>query len=407
MLVDDFRVERAQGVERFLATVRWENRTREPMEIHYVVQERDVELADLNPDAFRVPAAVIALREHESRIAGDGEICPALHDGLKNSLAWLRRWAGSTTLVPAIELPIGCSHPVPTGGGESGLLLSGGVDSLALLAHNHSVYPLGSERRFSVAIVVVGIQHHRWKGLADVQAQLSAARKQLAPIATATGIRLVPIATNITSLDRDGWFWKFEFQGAVLAGIGHLFARRISDLSIASTWDISHLDRWGSHPLIDPGFGTHSFRIWHELAHLGRLEKTHLVAQRPELLEQLNVCNEAAGGDRNCGRCEKCVRTMLALESMGRLAESEAFASATLQASDLRVIRIDERGLEGEYEELLEPLERVGRSDLASTIRGAIRIGRLRMRVPPRFRRTLRRLTPGRIRRAGQGRRRL
>ncbi len=397
VLIDNYRTEGGQGITRFLATVRWEDRTREPFDVSFAVQEQDTARATLNPDAFRVPAAIVALHDHEQRISGEGELCPFLRDGLENSFAWLRRWAGSSSPGPTIDLPVRCSHPgVETA--ASGMLLSGGVDSMAALVANHTAYPHGHERRFSVAFVVVGIQHYRWAHLDEVEAQLGAARKQLAPVGDATGVNIVPVATNLRGLNRDSWFWKYEFQGAALSGIAHLFATSLSDVAIASTWQISHLDRWGSHPLLDPGYGTHSLRIWHELAHLGRLEKTELIAQRPELLQPLNVCNERAGGDLNCGHCEKCVRTMLALESMGQLGESEAFARVTLRRDDLRGIRIGDRGLEGEYLELIEPLLRVGRPDLASAISRMVRFGRLRRSLPDRLTRSWRRVAPTAVR---------
>lgn len=64
---------------------------------------------------------------------------------------------------------------------------------------------------------------------------------------------------------------------------------------------------------------------------------------------------------------------MLALEAMGMLAESRVFNRKTLEVSDLENVRITSTGLQGEYEELLDPLRAAGRSDLSEALERTIR----------------------------------
>lgn len=386
MIVETPRVESAHGVTRFEAQVDWEDRQREPFEVFFGVNDELAHRVDPNPDAFRIPAAIAALHDNESRISGGGPICPALFNGLANSLSWLARWSESETQVPLIDMPKGCAHPTPGPGGAAAAFVSGGVDSSALLAANHEAYEPGHPLRVSVGIVIVGIQRSRWVR-STLKEQLDAATAEMAEISEGLGLDIVPVATNLQAIERRGPFWAYEYQGAALAGVGHLFSKGVSNLNIASTWEIKYLDRWGSHPLLDPGYGHHSLRIWHELAHLGRLEKTRLVVGRPELFNSLNVCNNEAAGDDNCGRCEKCLRTMLALEALGVFDSTPTFEQARIRARDLSHIRILDPGLEGEYLELVGPLREVGRADLAKAIERRIREGRfLRQRAIRRLR---------------------
>ena len=376
VLIDDLRVEDDGDIRRFVATVSWEDVKRPPFNVEYGIEKRDAPRAELNIDSFIIPAAVVAMHDGEQRVLGSGPICPVLHSGLTSSLQWLARWNRGTLTPPRIDSRIGCEHPVAPSTGMSAVFLSGGIDSMALLANNHALHPPGDPLRFSIGLIVVGIQKHRWTQSDAVRDRLAAARLDLDSVAAMTDIEIVPVATNLRTLVPSSSFWKYEYQGAALAGVGHLFSKSISNLAIASTWRISHLDEWGSHPLLDVGYGTHSLRIWHELAHLGRLQKTAVVAERPELLQELSVCNERDGGNENCGRCEKCVRTMLAFEALG-LDPAPIFQRSGVQAEELKAIQISSRGLEDEYAELINPLEERGRSDLATAIRRRIRTSRI------------------------------
>ena len=323
MLIENLRSEDGDGIATFLATVDWENRSRDPMSAYFAVDESDAWRVSLNPDAFRIPGTVVAMRDHERRIAGGGPMCPVLQDGLKSSLAWISRWSTSPTSTPDLDFPLGCAHPVPQDTGAAAGFVSGGVDSSALLVANHRAHGVDDPLRVSVGIVVIGIQSHRWMDRDEIGDQLAAARHDLSTLADATGIEIVPVATNIRMLNDNGTFWKYEFQGAVLAGVAHLFASTVSNISMASPWEIAYLDNWGSHPLLD--YGNHSLRIWHALGHMGRLERTRLIAGQPTLLKGLNVCNKAEAGDANCGRCgcgTGVLRELLAARIRGTRANS-------------------------------------------------------------------------------------
>lgn len=63
-------------------------------------------------------------------------------------------------------------------------------------------------------------------------------------------------------------------------------------------------------------FSTASMKIISEGATLSRLEKTKKVAQFEPSFEYLNVCPREI---ENCSKCEKCTRTMLTLDAIGKL----------------------------------------------------------------------------------------
>lgn len=58
-------------------------------------------------------------------------------------------------------------------------------------------------------------------------------------------------------------------------------------------------------------------RICHDGAELTRTDKARIVATEPEVLALLRVCWQGDELSKNCGRCEKCVRTFWALHIAG------------------------------------------------------------------------------------------
>jgi hypothetical protein len=84
---------------------------------------------------------------------------------------------------------------------------------------------------------------------------------------------------------------------------------------IAASHTYAELFPWGSHPLTDSMWSSDATEIVHDGADASRSEKLRRIVQAPPLLEGLRVCWMDAG--YNCGRCEKCLRTMAALRALG------------------------------------------------------------------------------------------
>lgn len=81
----------------------------------------------------------------------------------------------------------------------------------------------------------------------------------------------------------------------------------------------------GSSPVTDERWSSASVTIFHDESDRSRSEKLmQAVALDPEEAASLRVCTCNAGGVGNCGRCEKCVRTMLPLAIAGRMADVPA-----------------------------------------------------------------------------------
>jgi len=65
--------------------------------------------------------------------------------------------------------------------------------------------------------------------------------------------------------------------------------------------------------------------IVHDDATLSRREKILRIASEPLLRDSLRVCWENRRPEGNCSCCEKCLRTMVALEAAGQLCHYTVF----------------------------------------------------------------------------------
>ncbi|MBP2281080.1 hypothetical protein H4W00_001893 [Psychrobacter sp. PL19] len=80
---------------------------------------------------------------------------------------------------------------------------------------------------------------------------------------------------------------------------------------IGSSDTYERLPPWGSHPMTDPLLSSGSFRIIHDGSGFNRTDKLKVIAEWSLGIQNLRVCWEGDQSDRNCGSCEKCVRTRM------------------------------------------------------------------------------------------------
>jgi hypothetical protein len=372
MKIENLRTETSENRVRVVATVIWENCDRPKQDIYF---ETTAEFgADLypNPNSFLLACALPAMRYGEKRIAIDAPICPEIRDGLINAMKYLIGWYEGERQIISIEAPIQSEALFIDKSPRSGCLFSGGIDALAMLRDNHLNFAPGHPRRIQDGILVYGVLQGESEFDPTFQNVIDAVGK----MANDAEINLIQVNTNayahFRDLDPDFSFWRYEYHGSFLSAIAHTFAPRFTVASIASTYDIAHLEPWGSHPLIDPLYSTANLQIRHENAAFSRLEKTKLVGEWDVAVEQIRVCNEKTSysqGNYNCGKCEKCVRTMTALLSLNLLDRATTFVEKNVSKGMLiNTCYLSDSYEVNCYRELIEPLTKLGRYDLVDAI---------------------------------------
>jgi hypothetical protein len=208
---------------------------------------------------------------------------------------------------------------------------------------------------------------------------LSRQRRAIGEIARRTGLRVISASLLVGELGEDSSFSGACSHSSHLAAAGHLFSPLLSSVSIAAGYDATDLTPWGSHPLLDPNYSSSALEVRHEEFGLTREERVASVAGWNELFPFLLVCSEGPlePGVTNCGRCEKCVRTMIALLLVDRLGKAGPFRAGDVDPGLLEGLALEPLVLTF-WEEFPAALRRRGRDDLARAVERLLSDGRKR-----------------------------
>jgi len=162
------------------------------------------------------------------------------------------------------------------------------------------------------------------------------------------GIPLIPVRTNCREVI--GLNWEFWF-GPALAAVLQLFKHECGLGLIPSGINYSDLKfPWGSNPAIDPLLSSAGFEIIHDGASYRRIKKIALLKQWDLGCSNLRVCWEGTQKDRNCGKCEKCLRNELAFY-VNRLPRPPSFP-LELRLAEILKVRVHNHFVMAEWYDL-------------------------------------------------------
>ncbi len=358
---------------RFAATVAWEDSDRPPVEIWWDFDEELAADAFPDPNAFLAAAFVPALRHRERRIAIEGEVCPVLAAGLESVAGVIRSWRPKTAPAPRIEPREGWKAAIPRAAQASAGYLTGGVDSLDLFYANRDDFPAEHPARLSCALWIRGLDYPGTEESPWAASQYAKLEVPLREIAADIGVPLARITTNLRNMEPDLAFFAHEHLGGAILSGAHLLTRRFTTVALASSWPAEHLVPWGTHPLTDFGYESAALAIRHEALGLRRVEKLARLRDRTAALERLISCSDApAGLAMNCGKCTKCVRTLVEMESSGTLEHARSFPPGRVTAETIGGLEFD-HGTEYFWATLVRPMRALGREDVAAAIERKIR----------------------------------
>lgn len=161
------------------------------------------------------------------------------------------------------------------------------------------------------------------------------ARTHAEAIAKDYGVRMNLVTTN--------WRKPFAINWAMmhvmgLSGILHLFHRQFGAGAFADdfAFDAQWMP-WSNNAVTNQMLGASAFPIRSTGASWSRTEKAREIATNPLVLKHLRVCFERPELGRNCGQCEKCIRTRVNFHANG-VGEVPALGG-TLRAEDLDVLQ--------------------------------------------------------------------
>lgn len=122
------------------------------------------------------------------------------------------------------------------------------------------------------------------------------------------GVRLIGMRTNSRAICQD---WE-DSHGLQLGACLLLLEKNFSHAIQAGDEPYDQLVLpWGSTPLTIPLMSTESLLIVQDGCGHDRIEKVGYISRNTNASDHIRVCWAGDQLDRNCGKCEKCIRTML------------------------------------------------------------------------------------------------
>jgi hypothetical protein len=231
----------------------------------------------------------------------DGPVSPQLLSRLTQIQSLFRAWDTSLTEVDVVAPFAGPTTRSP----RAAAFFSGGIDSYyTALSHIDEIDALIFVHGFDIRL-------ERRALIGRISGALQGAARDL-------GKKLIEVRTDIKRMSRAfvGWSW---FHGSALASVALLMAPMFGKVYVPSSLSRTHVAPYGSHPALDPLWSTDAVEVVYEGFDTDRFDKAAEVARSPAALRWLRVCNERDDDGYNCGRCEKCLRTMVTLELLGAL----------------------------------------------------------------------------------------
>lgn len=294
----------------------------------------------------------------------DATVDSALFDTHLELQEWWKFWFPD--MKPISVHPAALESVEPRNGGRTAQFFSGGVDSFfTLLRH------LDPENPVQVDDLLIGwgfdIPISDAPSFERVKSSLEGAASKLQK-------RLIPFSTNFRETRFGQIPWGSIGHGNAMASVALLLEGTYGRVLVPSTDGYRETAAWGSHPAIDHLFSSSSMRIIHDGAAHTRLQKVAMAATSPVALDTLRVCWRSQS-DKNCGECEKCLRTMLGLELCEALNQATSFAHASLDMG--RVSRIycphtEDGPLRLYYEEMRDFARARGRPEISRAISYAL-----------------------------------
>jgi hypothetical protein len=235
---------------------------------------------------------------------------------------------------------------------------SGGVDSFySVLSHLDEITGLVFVHGFDV-------QPRHLELRTRIASSLRAAAARL-------GKPIIEVETNIHTFSDRFALWSEEYHGSALASVALLLSPQFGRFFIPSSFPPRYSAPWGSHKDLDPLWSTEATEVIHDGGNATRVDKARLVATSEVALESLRVCWENRGGNYNCGRCEKCIRTMVNFEVVGALGRCKTFPKP-LALSDVARVPIPDECARVFIEDNLEAAREAGDQKLARAIAASL-----------------------------------
>lgn len=256
---------------------------------------------DDNCDSYLL-AVLLPAMQMKANIRVNGSVSNALLANLTEFQYVWKKWCPEQFFLVEIEVERIREEDIRVDGAV--LAFSGGADA-QFTAYRHATGQAG----YRTQQLKAGVFIHGFDiPLSDTQGFTGAERLAFEALKDLE-ISLFTVRTNIRELWDINWEHYF---GSALASVLCAFSKYAGTGLIAGGPSYDELFMcMGDHPMLDPMLSSGAFKVMHDGCGFNRSEKIKMLSQWPTGIQNLRVCWAGGQHDRNCGFCEKCVRTRL------------------------------------------------------------------------------------------------
>ena len=270
----------------------------------------------IHNDASPFAAALLlpSMKQGEDLVI-EGNISAQLYQGMHAIMQEVLKWDIGLQPIKIEAAALVADPPRPQ---RSASFFSGGVDSFYSYL-KHKTDPIEKDRIDSFILVNGFDISRRNTQLWDRTLE------NIKSIAEADKVELIVVRSNIQGLVEPILLWDYT-HGGCLAAVGLFLRGAFHQIYIPSTHAIAEQIPWGSNLALDGHWSTEETTFIHDGTEATRIEKVFSqIARSPLALEHLRVCFANERGAYNCGKCDKCLRTMINLYVAGALKKSNTF----------------------------------------------------------------------------------
>lgn len=279
-------------------------------------------------DAYVAPVLMLAMAE-KADVAFRGAVSRAM---IYNAHEFMEAWATwHPQMFSRVEISADSIVDAPRRAPARAIqAFSGGVDALFTTWTHRIGGPALARRPLEAGLLV-----HGFDIPLDDEGSMQLAYDKGRLVLDGVGVRLYRLKTNLKKAIRLDWEM---FHGAAIASALMQFSEDFDQGLIGSSGPYDALEiPWGSNPLTDHLAGGGAMSIVHDGAGNSRNDNINALAGWPLAADHLRVCWRNADASRNCGVCEKCIRTALAFLAHGHAIPKSLKADIT--ADDILACR--------------------------------------------------------------------
>ncbi|BAP57603.1 hypothetical protein THII_3306 [Thioploca ingrica] len=255
--------------------------------------------------AFLLPAA-----HSQAQLTLDQPVSSTWLANASQILTLTHQWWNYSNQVPPLET----THSEAAGSpvNSTGLYFTGGVDSFySLFYFNFPIHYLVFVQGYDVTI--------------NDKVRMAAIEQSLEQIVATLGIKKIVVRTNLRTHPAFRLVSWEQSHGGALVAIGYLLSHQLGKMVISSSYPQTVTMPWGTHHELDPLWSSERLQFIHFGDDKWRVDKLAKIADEPLVQQHLRVCWENRSPTGNCSQCEKCIRNMLVLAHLGKLAAYPVF----------------------------------------------------------------------------------